>query len=463
MGWAALALAAVLWRCATAGIVGISAADANCFGWWARQCRWAVGPPPEGLSAEEDSACSASGQVFPPATGASWADVLEQMTRCTTGFYEGRYVEVRLRDAEDFERHWPIDGGLPWSGREVTFGLCIPRGKCKDFAVQWLLVPLLLVYLRRGGPNFVNHEEIFRHAETLAATLSRPPGDPQLLQGTLHKERLYDLARQELEMKVDASQEVSGVICIAGHLRSFGEREVYQNLRKNVIESLRFTALRTVLISEFGASAPEEERQNPWRSWKDVASALDTVAPDVVLNFPVHVEGHPPDRLCHAKYPMSCNAQWRRLELCMEQVEIFEKSRQAPVDWVLRLRPDMLFSVPLGDIRIFDPQKLHLPMGSWTDAHDTFAIIPRHFAEVYFSTRQYGGSDYCWISPRESIRSDDCCHRLKLQLQKHHIPVKRFALLWQPWEIVDRYIVRPKTWNGSKIYGLGKMIPLLAA
>ena len=34
--------------------------------------------------------------------------------------------------------------------------------------------------------------------------------------------------------------------------------------------------------------------------------------------------GHPPDRLCHAKYPMSCNAQWRRLELCMEQVEIFE-------------------------------------------------------------------------------------------------------------------------------------------
>ena len=25
--------------------------------------------------------------------------------------------------------------------------------------------------------------------------------------------------------------------------------------------------------------------------------------------------------------------------------------------------------VPIGDIRIFDPQKLHLPMGSWTDAH----------------------------------------------------------------------------------------------
>ena len=185
-----------------------------------------------------------------------------------------------------------------------------------------------------------------------------------------------------------------------------------------------------------------------------MGTALDTVAPDVVVNLPVHVEGHPPDRRCHEKYPMSCNAQWRRLELCMDQVESFEKSRKSPVDWVLRVRTDMLFSVPIGDIRIFDPSKLHLPMGSWTDAHDTFAMIPRRFADVYFNTRHYGGTDYCWISPRENIRSDDCCHRLKLQLLKHQIPVKRFPLLWQPWEIVDRYIVRPKTWNGSKTYAL---------
>lgn len=34
--------------------------------------------------------------------------------------------------------------------------------------------------------------------------------------------------------------------------------------------------------------------------------------------------GHPPGRRCHEKYPMSCNVQWRRLELCMEQVQIFE-------------------------------------------------------------------------------------------------------------------------------------------
>ena len=94
-------------------------------------------------------------------------------------------------------------------------------------------------------------------------------------------------------------------------------------------------------------------------------------AKDVVVNRPFPVEGHPEDRRCHEKYPMSCNAQWRRLEVCMEQLESIESSRGAKVDWVLRLRPDMLFPVALGDIRLFDMRKLHLPVGSWTDAHET--------------------------------------------------------------------------------------------
>ena len=62
-----------------------------------------------------------------------------------------------------------------------------------------------------------------------------------------------------------------------------------------------------------------------------IASVNATWRKDVFLENSSRVKsktswlaGHPPDRLCHAKYPMSCNAQWRRLELCMEQVEIFE-------------------------------------------------------------------------------------------------------------------------------------------
>eukprot|EP00438_Fugacium_kawagutii_P026780 Skav207130 [mRNA] locus=scaffold554:86956:89328:+ [translate_table: standard] len=40
------------------------------------------------------------------------------------------------------------------------------------------------------------------------------------------------------------------------------------------------------------------------------------------------------------------------------------------------------------------------------------------------------------------------CHRLKLQLQKHQVPVKRFALLWQPWESLGATVL-----FGKDIYG----------
>ncbi|CAE7936499.1 unnamed protein product, partial [Symbiodinium necroappetens] len=161
----------------------------------------------------------------------------------------------------------------------------------------------------------------------------------------------------------------------------------------------------------------------------------------------------PPDRKCHVKYPPACNAQWRRLEMCMTYVLALEQQRHQPFDWVIRVRTDMFFSKPVGNIRVFDPDKVHLPVGSWTDPHDTFAMLPRRYAAIYFSTRQYAGADYCWNYSRESVRSDDCCYRLRLQLEKHQVPVKRFALFWQPWEEVDRYIVRPPdTWDGQKKY-----------
>eukprot|EP00913_Durusdinium_trenchii_P005519 g5142.t1 len=138
-----VALAVLLAQRSVAAQIGD--ADANCVGWWARQCRWGR-PAPEGLSSEEDSACSASGEAFPPVPGATWAKVLEQMTRCITGFYEGRYLEVQW-DPINFWQHWPMDGDLDVP---ATFGICIPKGRCQDFAIQWLLIPLLWVYVKKG-------------------------------------------------------------------------------------------------------------------------------------------------------------------------------------------------------------------------------------------------------------------------------------------------------------------------
>ncbi|CAJ1330466.1 unnamed protein product, partial [Effrenium voratum] len=234
-----------------------------------------------------DSACSASGEPIPPEPGASWARVLEQMTRCITGFYEGRYVEVRW-DPADFWHYWQMPGDMQIPAR---FGLCIPKGRCKEWAVKWLLAPLLWVYKHNDGPDKVNHHEVFHRAELLARS-TRPPGRPTLVQGTLHKEQIYDRAMRELEQAVDRTSKTSGLLCIVGHLRSFGEEVVHQSLRKNVIDALGFSEQRTVLVTEFGRHTPQEEQsQNPWRSWAEMAPALEAVAPDVVVNVPVQVEG----------------------------------------------------------------------------------------------------------------------------------------------------------------------------
>eukprot|EP00439_Symbiodinium_sp_Y106_P040594 s274_g4.t8 len=459
MGQGALALlfwvAGSLSRCS--GSQSVEEDDQACFSFFAWNCNW-FQHAPEGLSDQEDSACAASGQAFPPWPGATWTLVRDQMWRCVAAFFEGQYLQITL-DVEEFWAGWGRAGPPPLMAD--SFGLCIPRRVCSEELVKWLLLPVYSLYVQTGDPAFVDHEGILSEATVLQSFRDEPPGSITIRSGVELEETIHNLATKELEAALPTPfTHVTGAACIVGHLRTLGNPLVYQNLRQNALDSLHFSELRTILVTEFGNSVPENvsaslaeelRSKNPTRSWREVAHALEAIAPDVILNVAVAEEGDPPDRKCSDTYPRSCNAQWKRLELCMAQVLTMEQQRGKPFDWVIRLRPDMHFSVPLGDIRIYDPDHVHLPVGSWTDPHDTFALLPRRFAPIYFSTRQYGGTEYCWVSPRE-VRSDDCCHRLKLQLEKHQVPVKRYA-----HELVSsRYLVRPDTFVEPTEWRVGR-------
>lgn len=428
----------------------ISKEDTYCINWWVEQCQWGKAPV-EGLSDDDDSACAASGEPFPPQKGASWNKVWAQLTRCTTGFYEGIYIEVRW-DVAHFQSYWDPEG--LWPEVLPVFGLCVPRQRCQDDISRLVIAPLYW-YARAFGAQNYDHIAFGQllYEKVLSKGFREPhfiaPGKPELVYGTLHKERIYTNAIAERMALVETSH-VSGVVCISGHLRTFDREEVHWSIRRNVLESLNFSEVRTVMVTEIGSHVPEGETHlNPWLNWLDVAPGLDAIDPDVLVNIHIPVEGHPPGRTCPDKYPMSCNAQWRRLELCLTEIHALEAARGKQFDWVVRIRPDMLFPVPLGNIRVHDPSYVHLPLGSWTDTHDTFALIPRRYADIYFNTRQYGGTEFCWDMPRKNIKSDDCNHRLKLQLLKFEVPVSRFALIWQPWDIVGYYLVRPTRWDTS--------------
>ena len=40
---------------------------------------------------------------------------------------------------------------------QARFGLCIPKGRCKDGAVKWLLLPMLWAYVHHGPQ--VNYQD----------------------------------------------------------------------------------------------------------------------------------------------------------------------------------------------------------------------------------------------------------------------------------------------------------------
>ena len=66
------------------------------------------------------------------------------------GFYEGRYVEVNWEPEHFFQR---------WGMRApARFGLCIPKKRCKDAAMKWLLLPMLWAYVHHGPQ--VNYQDL---------------------------------------------------------------------------------------------------------------------------------------------------------------------------------------------------------------------------------------------------------------------------------------------------------------
>merc|ERR1712166_800639 len=91
----------------------------------------------------------------------------------------------------------------------------------------------------------------------------------------------------------------------------------------------------------------------------------------------------------------------------------------------------MLFHASIGNIQAYDPSKVHVRQSGWSDVWDGFAIIPRQFAEIYFSTRFSAATDYCWVYSRlRPVKSGECEYRLTKHLHRNHVPLGWMPKLW---------------------------------
>lgn len=250
-------------------------------------------------------------------------------------------------------------------------------------------------------------------------------GHVEVLIGNHHFQSMYPLAMKE--RAASRSHGVAGVFCIVGVPRSFAEPFVHDSIQRNLIGALNFTEKQHVMVLE----VDEPAEATAGVRLQDLQKAFTIVHPHVLVTLPFRPEGNPPHRLCNESWSATeanCNAQFRSLEFCMDIVRTIESRRSAPFDWVVRVRPDMFFATSMGDIRSYDPSKLHVRKSAYSDVWDGFAIIPRVFADVYFSARFHAATKYCWVESRgRKILSGACEHRLTRHLTRHHVPLDPIA------------------------------------
>jgi len=381
--------------------------------------------------------CTESGIEFPPSESASgWEAVWRQWRDCED-IYHAKYVEVRW-DPEDFlaRAHWAR--GFP--SLPKSFGLCFQPVYCSPNDVRQFLIPLhwawvhdldsIMAYTRMRD-EITLYEALWERLQYNATTVSKEelPGRPSLHGGNHYKLIVYERAMRERAL-ANPGRRGTAAACIVGMPRTFAWPEVHNSIRRNVLDSLGFEDTANIYVLQLERASDEDENGAHWfdvaeqRGLEDLAEGFAAIPPEVLITVPIHREGHPPHRRCNWTWGLACNALWKSLELCMDQVRMLESVRGFQFDWVLRLRTDIFFNGSLGDIRAYSPSRIHIRKPRYLDIDDRFALIPRQFADVYFSTRLSAASDYCWVSSDRGFTIGDCEFRLQEHLRRSGVVVE---------------------------------------
>ena len=169
-------------------------------------------------------------------------------------------------------------------------------------------------------------------------------------------------------------------VCIAGLARSLWMPEVHES----IAEIIRTLGARTQIFYVLDLQG---------RKLRDFSAALRAVPPDQ-LAFYNERRGTSGTwsklARCHWTPGDNSHHVFEKFHTCLHMITEAEKAQSFRFDWVLRLRPDMAWMAPIGDLGNLDPNSVHIlrrktfPYPS--DTADTFAIVPRKHLHSYFGT-----------------------------------------------------------------------------
>lgn len=251
-------------------------------------------------------------------------------------------------------------------------------------------------------------------------------------------------AREELEAETALNGKgLSAAVCIAGLARTLSKTEVHSSL-------LEFAASTKALGVDEVANFFVLDTQG--RPISEFGGAFEVLPPAGLVVVNGTNWGQLPSCRAWKFCGPPCTDQFHKLSLCRGLIEIAESSRGKQFDWVLRLRPDMKFSAPVGPLYALDTAAVHAHhRPGLVDMEDHFALVPRNFVDAYFGIGNQCPSlrgpidETCATSVTEETMYPECAFVFTF-LQRG----VRIATFPKIWELVRDATCTPETrmWVG---------------
>lgn len=247
------------------------------------------------------------------------------------------------------------------------------------------------------------------------------------------------------DLPASSTHPSSVAICLSGLARTFSKPQVHYSFRKHVVDSLNASLLKifyTLNLTSVNSTFAEQPVSQVL-TLSDLMPALSVVG----LEYLAYVTLEPPccrPQLRHGLAPedcalLWCHAQWRAKRICANNIRTYEQAFQVSFDWVLDTRPDLVWHLPLGDVRTFEHGRFYAIYARWWGIPgDHLFFLPRNMLDVYasaFHVPEEPGRFTCILKsevevmcPSSSSYPDCGC------MLRHHLERQMFEFRMCTWQ-----------------------------
>ena len=370
----------------------------------------------------------------------AWQDCVESMG--------GAFWELRLGRSDWPEMFLMYQASFLGSQNQLHVFVCAPGSMQHD---QWMSpVPAcgqVATLIREALPLFMHfwyHDSFAQnvHGRKYKGLLELPPPRGTALavrggEGEANLQLLWDLRARAVRLQLAhrprsprSPRRLRAAVCIAGLARSLSMPRVYNSIAANVTRTLGAETQTFYVLDLQG------------RPLHDFGAAWRAVPPDhfAFYDEPRGTWSNLPK--CYWAPADNSHKLFAKFHTCLHMITEAEIAQRIQFDWVLRLRPDMEWLAPIGNLRNFEASSVYIlrrkSYPNPSDTTDVFALVPRKHLYSYFGTscptlsdvrRAYKGQ-LCYglsCNATDCYAISECV--LQLRLAARSVPIVTFPPL----------------------------------